>query len=160
VRACADRRVDAFCVPACELVGDKPVAKVANARGGMSSPRTPLKFLPQFSEDLFHGANGKRSAACSSVMHSSGSCTAETHVAAGRVKRASPLGMIWSRSECIQESQDPISRSESHSVCAKGRQLLQGAFLCGQVCFDIHVGCLNTFMTEPQGDNTDVHAGL
>lgn len=69
--------------------------------------------------------------AYSGVMHCSGSCTVETHVPAGRVKRASPLCMIWSRSECVQESQDPISRSESHSVRAKGRQLLQGAFLCG-----------------------------
>ena len=54
--------VDAFCVPACELKRDKPVAEVANARGRMISPRTPLKFLPQLSEDLFHGSNGKRSA--------------------------------------------------------------------------------------------------
>jgi hypothetical protein len=98
--------------------------------------------------------------AYSTVMHPSGSCTVETHVPAGRVKRASPLRMIWSRSECIQEGHDPISRPESHSVCAKGRQLLQGAFLCGQVCFDIHVGCFNTLMTEPQGNNTDVNTGL
>lgn len=60
----------------------------------------------------------------------------------------------------MKEGKHAVGGLEPKGSCVCGRQLLKGPLLCCEVSVDVHVRGLDTLVTEPEGDDADVDAGL